>query len=94
MAMIHGFKHKGLELFFNTGSLAGIQAKHADRLNIQLSTLNQAGSVQDMNVTGWSFHPLKGNLKGHYAVKVNGNWRLTFRFGNGHAYVVDYQDYH
>lgn len=94
MAMIHGFRHKGLELFFNTGSLAGIQAKHADKLNIQLSTLNQASSVQDMNVSGWNLHPLKGNLQDHYAVKVNGNWRLTFRFENGHAYVVDYQDYH
>lgn len=92
--MIYGFKHKGLELFFNTGSLAGIQSKHADKLNIQLSTLNQASSVQDMNVTGWNCHPLKGNLKDHYAVKVNGNWRLTFKFENGHAYVVDYQDYH
>jgi proteic killer suppression protein len=47
-----------------------------------------------MNVTGWNCHPLKGNLKDHYAVKVNGNWRLTFKFENGHAYVVDYQDYH
>ena len=81
-------------MFFNTGSLAGIQSKHADKLNIQLSTLNQASSVQDMNVTGWNCHPLKGNLKDHYAVKVNGNWRLTFKFENGHAYVVDYQDYH
>ena len=92
--MIHGFKHKGLELFFNTGSLAGIQAKHASRLNIQLATLNQASSAQDMNVAGWSFHPLKGNLKSHYAVKVNGNWQLTFAFENGDAHVVDYQDYH
>lgn len=92
--MIHGFKHKGLELFFNTGSLAGIQAKHASRLNIQLTTLNQASSAQDMNVAGWGFHPLTGNLKSHYAVKVNGNWRLTFAFENGDAHVVDYQDYH
>jgi len=92
--MIQGFKHKGLERFFLTGSLAGIQAKHAARLNLQLSTLNQAATVDDMSVAGWNLHPLKGDLKGHYAVKVNGNWRLTFRFESGHAYIVDYQDYH
>ena len=92
--MIYGFKHKGLELFFNTGSTAGIQAKHANKLNLQLATLSQASSVQDMHIAGWNLHPLKGNLDGHYAVKVNGNWRLTFRFEQGHAYIVDYQDYH
>lgn len=92
--MIYGFKHKGLELFFNTGSTAGIQAKHATKLSLQLATLNQASVVQDMQIAGWNLHPLKGNLDGHYAVKVNGNWRLTFRFEQGHAYIVDYQDYH
>ena len=47
-----------------------------------------------MNVPAWGFHPLKGDLKGCYAVSVNGNWRVTFKFENGHAEVVDYQDYH
>ncbi|HEY4712743.1 MAG TPA: type II toxin-antitoxin system RelE/ParE family toxin [Aquirhabdus sp.] len=92
--MIKSFNHKGLERFFETGSTAGIQAKHADKLNVLLSTLDYASSVQDMNVPSWSFHALKGHLLGHYAVKVNGNWRLTFKFENGDAYIVDYQDYH
>jgi len=47
-----------------------------------------------MDVPSWEFHPLKGNLSSHYAVKVNGNWRLTFRFTGNDAEVVDYQDYH
>ena len=47
-----------------------------------------------MAVPGWKLHPLKGNLKGHYAVSVSGNWRLTFKFRNDHAELVDYQDYH
>jgi proteic killer suppression protein len=92
--MIKNFNHKGLETFFGSGSTAGIQAKHAVKLNIQLTTLNFASIVQDMNVPGWNLHPLKGNMKGHYAVKVNGNWRLTFKFEDGYAYIVDYQDYH
>jgi proteic killer suppression protein len=47
-----------------------------------------------MNFSGWGLHELKGTLEGHWSVKVNGIWRLTFRFINGHAEVVDYQDYH
>jgi proteic killer suppression protein len=47
-----------------------------------------------MNVPGWGFHPLKGKLDGHYAVSVNGPWRLTFGFEGQHAVLVDYQQYH
>ena len=25
---------------------------------------------------------------------VNGNWRVTFEFRDGNAYVLDYEDYH
>lgn len=47
-----------------------------------------------MNTPGWKLHGLSGNLSGHYSVTVNGNWRMTFRFENGDAVLVDYQDYH
>ncbi|WP_082829922.1 type II toxin-antitoxin system RelE/ParE family toxin [Ectothiorhodospira sp. BSL-9] len=47
-----------------------------------------------MNLPGWSLHPLRGNLSEHWSVSVSGNWRLTFRFDNGDAILVDYQDYH
>ncbi|MBN6710514.1 type II toxin-antitoxin system RelE/ParE family toxin [Haemophilus haemoglobinophilus] len=92
--MIISFKHKGLRQFFTTGSTAGIQAKHAAKLNLLLSTLNNAETVQMMNVPGWNLHSLSGELQGHWSVKVNGNWRLTFKFENGDAEIVDYQDYH
>ncbi len=47
-----------------------------------------------MNAPGWGVHPLHGDLKGHWTVKVNGNWRLTFTFEEVDAVLVDYQDYH
>ncbi|MCT8763945.1 type II toxin-antitoxin system RelE/ParE family toxin, partial [Glaesserella parasuis] len=53
-----------------------------------------AETVSAMNFPGWDLHPLQGNLVGHWSVKVNKNWRLTFKFENGHAEIVDYQDYH
>jgi plasmid maintenance system killer protein len=33
-------------------------------------------------------------LKGHWAVSVNGNWRMTFTFDGTDAVLVDYLDYH
>lgn len=92
--MIKTFAHKGIEAFFVKGSKAGIQAAHAARLARQLAQLHQAQSAQDMNLPGWRLHPLNGKLEGHWAVSVSGNWRLTFRFEDGDAILVDYQDYH
>jgi proteic killer suppression protein len=92
--MIKTFRHGGLERFFKTGSKAGIQPAHASRLAGQLFALNAAMSAEEMNVPGWRLHALSGVLKEHWAVKMNGNWRLTFRFDGTDAVLVDYQDYH
>ena len=92
--MIKSFRHKGIEKFFETGSKAGIQPKHAKRLSLQLFRLNESTKTEDMNLPGWNWHPLKGEFEEHWAVSVNGNWRLTFAFENQDAILVDYQDYH
>jgi proteic killer suppression protein len=92
--MIKSFAHKGIKTFFETGSKAGIQAAHAPKLRLQLAALNRAKKPDDMAVPNWRLHALKGNLSGHWAITVNGNWRITFRFENGDALLVDYQDYH
>lgn len=92
--MIKGFRHKGLERFFLTGSKAGIQAKHAERLRLILGRLHAATSPEDMSLPGLSLHPLSGDRKGIWSVKVSGNWRITFLFEDGDAHVVNYEDYH
>jgi toxin HigB-1 len=92
--VIRGWQHKGLREFFLTGSKKGIQPKHAAKLQIQLVQLDQAKRVGDMGAPGWGLHPLQGELAGHWAVWVSGNWRLTFRFEDEHADMVDYHDYH
>ncbi|MDO9371642.1 MAG: type II toxin-antitoxin system RelE/ParE family toxin [Gammaproteobacteria bacterium] len=92
--MIKGFRHKGLERFFETGSKAGIQAAHAKRLAAQLLRLDASKVPADMNLPGWKLHPLKGVLRGHWAVWIDQNWRLTFTFAGKDAVVVDYHDYH
>ncbi|MGE5110911.1 MAG: type II toxin-antitoxin system RelE/ParE family toxin [Acidobacteriaceae bacterium] len=92
--MIKSFRHKGVEQFFATGSKAGIQPKHADRLRRQLFALDNARRAEDMNAPGWRLHPLRGDLESHWSVHVSGNWRLTFTFEGEDAVLVDYQDYH
>ena len=92
--MIKTFRHKGLERFFQTGSKAGIQPTHAKRLRAQLGRLDAASGPDDMNLPGWKFHALRGDLAGHFAVTVNKNWRLTFTFEGEDAVLVDYHDYH
>ena len=92
--MIQSFRHKGLGKFFESGSAAGIQPHHAKRLRMQLTALDTAQSIEDMNIPGYRLHPLKGEERGRWSVWVNGNWRLTFEFKEGHAYLLDYEDYH
>jgi proteic killer suppression protein len=92
--MIQSFRHKGLRRFYETGSLAGIQPHHARRLRMQLAALDTAQVLDDMNIAGFRLHALKGEEKGRWSIRVNGNWRLTFEFRDGHAYVLDYEDYH
>ncbi len=92
--MIKSFRHKGLKLFFENGSKAGINATHAAKLARQLSRLNVATGDSDMNVPGWGLHALQGNLQNHWSISVNGNWRMTFTFEGTDAVLVDYQDYH
>lgn len=91
---IRGFRHKGLERFFATGTKRGIQAKHDDRLRLILGTLNAATNPQDMNLPGLGLHELQGARKGTWAVNVSGNWRVTFGFAGKDAERVDYEDYH
>jgi len=92
--MIKPFKHKGLARFFETGSTRGIQTKHSTKLRMQLSALDTARAIEDVDVPGYRLHSLKGTRKGLWSITVNGNWRVTFEFTDGNAYIVNYEDYH
>ena len=74
--MIKSIRHKGLAKLYESGSTAGIQAAHAKRLRLQLSALDTAQVIDDLNIPGFGLHPLKGKLKGRWSIWVNGNWRL------------------
>lgn len=92
--MIRSFKHKGLAKFFKNGSTAGIQAAHAKKLRLILGRLHAAIEANDMDLPGLRLHQLSGKRHDVWSVTVNGNWRVTFRFVNSDAEVVNYEDYH
>ncbi|MCX7183729.1 MAG: type II toxin-antitoxin system RelE/ParE family toxin [Nitrosospira sp.] len=92
--MIISFRHKGLRKYFESGSLAGIQPAHANRLKMQLAALDTAQTIEDMDIPGFRLHSLKGSSYRRWSIWVNGNWRVTFEFENGNALILDYEDYH
>lgn len=92
--MIESFRHKGLRKLFEQGDVSGVQGSYVKRLRLQLAALDTARSIEDMDIPGFRLHPLKGQMRGRWSVTVNGNWRMTFEFRDGNAYVLDYKDYH
>lgn len=92
--MIRSFKHKRLRFLFETGSVRGVRPDHVKRLRLQLAALHTAEKIEDMSIPGFQLHSLSGDMRGRWAIRVNGNWRITFEFHDGDAYVPDYEDYH
>lgn len=92
--MIRSFRHRGLERYFTRSDRRGIPAEFTARLSRLLDRLDAATRPEDMSLPGYRFHPLRGRRRGTYAVRVSGNWRLTFRFDGGDAIDVNLEDYH
>lgn len=94
LVMISSFSHKGLERYYKSGNVSGIQPKHGKRLRLILSNLDLAASPNDMDMPGLRLHELKGRRAGFWSVVVSGNWRITFRFSGRNTEKLNYEDYH
>ncbi len=92
--MIRNFRHKGLKRLFENDETQGIRADQVQKLENILAVLNRASVPADMDLPGFRLHPLKGDRKDFWSVTVRANWRVIFRFENGHACDVDLTDYH
>ena len=92
--MIKTIRHKGLKRLFEQDDTSGVNPEHVEKLRDILVTLHAAPTVAHMDLPGFRLHALKGQMKGLWAVTVRANWRVTFRFAEGHAEDVDYVDYH
>lgn len=92
--MIRSIRHKGLKRLLQEDDPAGVNPEHAGKLRNILARLAASSVVADMDLPGFRLHALKGERKGFWAVTVRANWRVVFRFDDGHAEDVDYVDYH
>lgn len=92
--MIRSFRHRGLKALYEGRTERRVAPQHVLRLRDILAVLDRSHRPDDMDLPGFRLHPLKGALKGHWAVSVSGNWRVTFRFAAGEVHDVDYVDYH
>lgn len=92
--MIRSFRHRGLKALYDGRTARRVAPEHLEKLRDILAVLDRSSGPKDMDLPGFRLHPLKGGLKGHHAVSVSGNWRVTFRFEDGDAVDVDYADYH
>jgi len=88
------FRHRGLKALYDGRTARRVAPGHVTTLSDILAVLDRSRVPQDMDLPGFRLHPLKGALRGHFAVSVSGNWRVTFRFEDGNAVDVDYVDYH
>lgn len=92
--MIEKFKHKGLKLFFEKYDRRKLPPEMVDRIAEILFYLDTAFEIEDLGRPSFRLHRLKGNRKGQFAVDVQGPWRIVFRFEDGNAYDVNFEDYH
>jgi proteic killer suppression protein len=92
--VIVGFRHKGLKRLFDRDDASGIRPDLLNKVRTILNQLNEARTIEDMRMTSFHLHPLKGDMKGLWSVTVRANWRIIFRFENGDAGDVELIDYH
>jgi toxin HigB-1 len=78
--VISSIRHKGLKRLHEDDDPRGAMAEHVIKLRDILARLDAARTVADMDITGFRLHPLKGELKGLWAVTVRANWRVIFRY--------------
>ena len=92
--MIRTFKHRGLKRLYERGDQSQVSSKYLNRIEDIIARLDIAAAPSDLDLPGYELHPLKGKLKGFWAVKVSGNWRIIFQFKDGDVFDLNLIDYH
>jgi proteic killer suppression protein len=91
--VVASFRNKGLEEIYVTGKTRRIGAEYVRKCVRILQALEAATQPEDMNITGYRFHILRGKPR-RWSVRVTGNYRITFGWSGENAHDVDFEDYH
>ena len=92
--MIKSFRHRGLQRLYERGDSSRINPTLVDKVETALGLLDVAETPAAVNLPGYRLHPLRGDLRGFWSIRVSGNWRLIFRFDDRDVCDVDLVDYH
>ena len=92
--MIINLRHRGLRILYEKGTTRYLNPNEIPRLRRILTLLDSAEEPKALDLPGLRLHPLKGDLKGFWAISVSANWRIIFRFENNDVHDVDLIDYH
>ncbi|HIK11419.1 MAG TPA: type II toxin-antitoxin system RelE/ParE family toxin [Oscillatoriaceae cyanobacterium M33_DOE_052] len=92
--MISNFQHKGLSKLFIDNNPQGLPPEYATKIRARLEAIDAASDINDLRIPGYDVHELKGNRQGTWSIKVSANWRITFKFDDGNAYDINFEDYH
>ena len=61
----------------------------------KLKLLDVAARLEDLSIpAGNRLERLKGDRAGRYSIRINDQYRVTFRWESGHAYEICVEDYH
>ena len=92
--MIKSFRHRGLQRLYERGDRSRINATLVEKVETALGLLDVAETPEAVNLPGYRLHPLRGDLRGFWSIRVSGNWRIIFRFDDRDVCDVDLVDYH
>ncbi|QPJ65055.1 MAG: plasmid maintenance system killer protein [Candidatus Nitrohelix vancouverensis] len=92
--MIESFRHRGLKRLYEKGDKSKLRSDMAEKAELFLSVLDTAETLDELKISGFGFHPLKGNMRDFHSVSVSRNHRIIFRFEDGKAFDIDLVDYH
>lgn len=92
--MIVSFRHGGLRRLYERGERQGVPPQFVNKLERILARLDVAATPADMDIPGFRLHRPRGQLAGHWSVRVSGNWRVVFGFRGADACDVNLVDYH
>jgi len=94
VAVIASFSDRALKRLYERGDRSGVRPDMVAKIERIIQRLDEITAPEQMGLPGYRLHPLSGDLRGFWSVTVNGNWRIIFRFDEGHVHDVRLLDYH
>ena len=93
--MIQSFADSDAARFYATGHCRRLPTEIRARAVMRLTQLNAATNIDDLKSPPSNrLEALKGDRKGRWSIRINGQWRICFRFVKGDAFDVEIVDYH